>query len=59
MSGVPPARFRKRRIDAAIDACAVWATVFLTYIGVGLLLAWKLVRSIQRKLRLRRADADD
>jgi len=49
---------RKRRLDAAIDACAVWAALFLTYVSVGLLLAWKLVRALQRVLRLRRRDSD-
>ena len=49
---------RKRRLEAAIDACAVWAALFLTYVSVGLLLAWKLVRALQRVLRLRGADSE-
>lgn len=47
---------RKRRHEAAIDACAVWAALFLSYISVGLLLAWKLIRALQDVLRLRRRD---
>ena len=49
---------RKRRLEAAIDACAVWAALFLTYVSVGLLLAWKLVRALQRVLRLRGSDGE-
>jgi len=49
---------RKRRPEAAIDACALWAALFLTYVSVGLLLAWKLVRALQRVLRLRGADPE-
>jgi hypothetical protein len=53
-----PEPLRKRRLEAAIDACAVWAALFLTYVSVGLLLAWKLVRALQRVLRLRGGDND-
>ena len=49
---------RKRRLESAIDACAVWAALFLTYVSVGLLLAWKLVRALQRVLRLRGGDQE-
>jgi hypothetical protein len=49
---------RKRRLEAAIDACAVWAALFLTYISVGILLIWKLVRALRRVLHLRGSDAD-
>jgi hypothetical protein len=49
---------RKRRLEAAIDACAVWAALFLTYVSVGLLLAWKLIRALQRVLRLRGGDPE-
>ena len=49
---------RKRRLEAAIDACAVWAALFLTYVSVGLLLAWKLVRALRRVLRLRGSDGE-
>jgi hypothetical protein len=37
---------RKRRLEAAIDACAVWAALFLTYV------------SVQRVLRLRGGDPE-
>jgi len=53
-----PDPFHKRRLDAAIDACAVWAALFLTYVSVGILLFWKLVRALQRVLRLRGGEAD-
>ena len=49
---------RKRRLEAAIDACAVWMALFLTYVSVGLLLAWKVIRALQRVLRLRGGEAD-
>jgi hypothetical protein len=49
---------RKRRLESAIDACAVWAALFLTYVSVGLLLAWKLIRALQQVLKLRRRDPD-
>jgi hypothetical protein len=49
---------RKRRLDAAIDACAVWAAMFLTYVSVGVLLVWKLIRAAQRVLRLRGGEPD-
>ena len=45
--------FRKRRLDAAIDAGAVWGALFLTYISVGVLLAWKLILALRHLLRLR------
>lgn len=48
-----PDPFQKRRLEAAIDACAVWAALFLTYVSVGILLAWKLIRALQRVFRLR------
>jgi hypothetical protein len=54
----PPDPFHKRRLEAAIDACAVWAALFLTYVSVGILLFWKLVRALQRVLRLRGGEAD-
>lgn len=44
-------RFRKKRHEAAIDACAVWAALFLSYVSVGILLGWKLVRALQRVLK--------
>ena len=50
--------FQKRRLEAAIDACAVWTALFLTYISVGILLAWKFVRALQRVFRLRGGDSD-
>lgn len=50
--------FQKRRLEAAIDACAVWTALFLTYVSVGILLAWKFVRALQRVFRLRGGDAD-
>jgi hypothetical protein len=48
----------RRRSEAAIDACALWAALFLTYVSVGLLLAWKLVRALQDVLRLRGRDPE-
>ncbi len=45
--------FRKHRLDAAIDAAAVWGALFLTYISVAVLLAWKLIRALPRLVRLR------
>ena len=42
---------RKRRLEAAIDACAVWAALFLTYVSVGILLVWKCMRALQRVLK--------
>jgi hypothetical protein len=48
----------RRRSEAAIDACALWAALFLTYVSVGLLLAWKLVRALQQVLRLRGRDLE-
>ena len=53
-----PEPLRKRRLEAAIDACAVWAALFLTYVSVGLLLAWKLIRALQQVLRLRKRDPE-
>ena len=50
--------FRKRRLDAAIDACAVWGALFLTYISVGVLLTWRFIRAIQRALRLHGRESD-
>jgi hypothetical protein len=44
-------QFRKKRHEAAIDACAVWAALFLSYVSVGILLGWKLVRALQRVLK--------
>jgi hypothetical protein len=44
-------RFGKKRHEAAIDACAVWAALFLSYVSVGILLGWKLVRALQRVLK--------
>jgi len=43
--------FHKRRGEAAIDACAVWAALFLTYVSVGILLVWKFIRALQRVLK--------
>jgi hypothetical protein len=54
----PPDPFQKRRVEAAIDACAVWTALFLTYISVGILLAWKFIRALQRVFRLKGGDAD-
>ncbi len=45
--------FRKHRLDAAIDAAAVWGALFLTYVSVAVLLAWKLIRALTRLVRLR------
>jgi len=53
-----PEPFRKKRTEAAIDACAVWAALFLTYVSVGILLGWKLIRALQRVLRLRGGDGE-
>ena len=53
-----PDPFQKRRLEAALDACAVWTALFLTYISVGVLLAWKFVRALQRVFRLRGGDSD-
>ena len=50
--------FRKRRIDAAIDACAVWGALVLTYISVAVLLAWRFLRAIPRALRLQGRESD-
>ncbi|TAK22121.1 MAG: hypothetical protein EPO26_12615 [Chloroflexota bacterium] len=58
MSRNPSDPFRKKRLDAAIDAVAVWAALFLTYISVGVLLAWKLIRALQSVLRLRGREPD-
>jgi hypothetical protein len=44
-------QFGKKRHEAAIDACAVWAALFLSYVSVGILLGWKLVRALQRVLK--------
>ena len=44
---------RKRPLEAGIDACAVWAALVLTYVSVGVLLVWKLIRAAQRLLRRR------
>lgn len=50
--------FQKRRVEAAIDACAVWTALFLTYISVGVLLAWKFIRALRRVFKLRGGDPE-